>query len=102
MNIALFCAAGMSTSLLVNKMKDAAAKRGLDATIAAYSEGDLKAKLSEIDVALLGPQVAFKLKQDKELGAAAGVPVEAIPMQLYGMMDGEKVLQLAIDLVEGK
>ena len=35
--IVLFCAAGMSTSLLVNKMKQAAAKAGKDYDIAAYS-----------------------------------------------------------------
>ena len=39
--ITLFCAAGMSTSLLVNKMKEAAAAKGADYDIAAYSLGEL-------------------------------------------------------------
>ena len=34
-NITLFCSAGMSTSLLVNKMKEAAAAKGVDYNIAA-------------------------------------------------------------------
>ena len=33
MKIRLFCAAGMSTSLLVNKMKEAAKEKGIDADI---------------------------------------------------------------------
>ena len=33
MNIGLFCAAGMSTSILVERMKEAAQKKGKDATI---------------------------------------------------------------------
>ena len=35
--ITLFCSAGMSTSLLVNKMKAEAEKRGVDYEIAAFS-----------------------------------------------------------------
>ncbi len=36
-NIVLFCAAGMSTSLLVNKMKEAAAKENYECQINAYA-----------------------------------------------------------------
>ena len=36
MIIRLFCAAGMSTSLLVNKMKEAAVQKGKDAEIEAF------------------------------------------------------------------
>ncbi|HAE17512.1 MAG TPA: PTS sugar transporter subunit IIB, partial [Erysipelotrichaceae bacterium] len=35
--ITLFCAAGMSTSLLVSKMREEAAKNGWDYDINAYS-----------------------------------------------------------------
>ena len=35
--ITLFCSAGMSTSLLVNKMREAAKKNGKDYDINAYS-----------------------------------------------------------------
>jgi PTS system cellobiose-specific IIB component len=35
--ITLFCSAGMSTSLLVNKMKEEAQKKGAEYDIAAYS-----------------------------------------------------------------
>ena len=102
MKVGLFCAAGMSTSLLVKKMEEAARSQGIDAAVEAYPEGDLEMHLGEIDVALLGPQVAYRLKADQATGAAAGVAVAAIPMQMYGMMDGAKVLQLALDLAEGR
>ena len=36
--IRLFCAAGMSTSLLVNKMKEVAKEMGLEADISATAE----------------------------------------------------------------
>ena len=38
LKIKLFCAAGMSTSMLVKKMLEAADKKGLDVQIAAYPE----------------------------------------------------------------
>ena len=36
--IKLFCASGMSTSVLVNKMKDAAKEKGVEVEISAYPE----------------------------------------------------------------
>ena len=98
--IRLFCAAGMSTSLLVNKMKDAASKRGLEADIVAFPESQMHANLDGVDVALLGPQVAYTLSKVKEKCDPAGVPVEVIPMIDYGMMNGAKVLELALKLVK--
>lgn len=96
--IRLFCAAGMSTSLLVNKMKDAAIKRGIEADIEAFPESQMHAKLDSIDVALLGPQVGYRLASAKELCSPKGVPVDVIPMVDYGMMNGEKVLDFALKL----
>lgn len=56
--IGLFCAGGMSTSMLEKKMSEAAQKRGLDVQIKAYPESELANVLDEgVDVVLLGPQV---------------------------------------------
>ena len=38
--IVLLCAAGMSTTMLVKKMQDAAAAEGLECTITAYAQSD--------------------------------------------------------------
>ena len=57
MVIRLFCAAGMSTSLLVKKMEEAAKEKGKDADIAAYPFTDMERMIEGVDVALLGPQV---------------------------------------------
>jgi len=54
MVIRLFCAAGMSTSVLVEKMKEAAKEKGKDAEIAAYPISEMEARLDGVDVALLG------------------------------------------------
>ena len=41
LKIKLFCAAGMSTSMLVKKMLEAADKKGLDVQIVAYPESQM-------------------------------------------------------------
>lgn len=41
-NIVLCCAAGMSTSMLVQRMKDAAQKKGVEVTIKAVPVAELK------------------------------------------------------------
>lgn len=98
--IKLFCASGMSTSVLVNKMKDAAKAKGVDADIAAFPESQMDKHLESMDVALLGPQVGYRLANAKALCEPKGIPVEVIPMIDYGMMNGAKVLDLALNLVK--
>lgn len=92
-NITLFCCAGMSTSLLVNRMKEEAAKRGVDYNIAAYSLNDLESHGPDADVILLGPQVRYALPKVKE--QFPDKPVDSIDMRSYGMMDGKTVLEFA-------
>ena len=102
--IMLVCAAGMSTSLLVTKMKKAAEAQGIQADIFAISahEIDLIIEQKNVDVLLLGPQVKYMQKQIESKLAGKDIPVEAINMQDYGMMNGEKVLGQALRIIDNK
>ena len=80
-------------------MQKAAQNRGLDCEIVAYPEADMAVQVNDCDVALLGPQMGFVLNQAKELCGPKNVPVEVIPMLDYGMMNGEKVLDFALNLI---
>lgn len=95
--ITLFCSAGMSTSMLVEKMKQEAAKQGKEYEISAYSLNELDEHGSNSDVILLGPQVRFALS--KVQGKYPEVPVSTIDMKMYGMMDGKGVLETAEKLM---
>lgn len=53
--IVLLCAAGMSTSILVKKMQEAAKADNFDCEIAAYPTSEAKDKATDADVILLGP-----------------------------------------------
>jgi len=96
--ITLFCAAGMSTSLLVNKMKEAAAAKGADYEIAAFSLGEFEEKAPLADVCLIGPQVRYALTKLKT--AHPDFKIADIPMKQYGLMDGKGVLEIAEKLLE--
>jgi cellobiose PTS system EIIB component len=96
MNILLCCAAGMSTSLLVTKMEQAAKEKGIEAKIWAISADGIKSHLDEADVVLVGPQIRYKLPQLKKLADEKGIPIDLIAPQDYGMCNGEKVLSFAI------
>ncbi|MGG7178321.1 PTS sugar transporter subunit IIB [Clostridium paraputrificum] len=96
--IILACAAGMSTSLLVNKMKEAAEIRNIEVSIKAIPEAAISEHLDECDVILLGPQVRFMIDEVRAIAAPKNIPVEVVPIQLYGMMNGTAVLELALAL----
>ncbi|QTM99093.1 PTS sugar transporter subunit IIB [Sediminibacillus dalangtanensis] len=98
MNIILVCSAGMSTSMLVAKMKKAADNRGVTATIEAVSESALKRKLENLHVVLIGPQVRYLEKKIKSQLEPKGIKVAVIDQMAYGMVQGEKVLDQALGL----
>ncbi len=89
-NIILFCNQGMSTSLLVKKMEEAAKSMGYECTITAHPMIEAGIVGKDADIILLGPQVRFK---QKEIAAKCpGIPVEVIDISAYGTMNGEKVI----------
>lgn len=99
-NILLVCSAGMSTSMLVTKMKDAAESKGINAKIWAVGDAEAPRNIPDADIVLLGPQVRYLQKKTQEM--AGDKPVEVIDMLLYGTMNGAKVLELALNKLEGK
>lgn len=98
-NILLVCNAGMSTSILVRNMQQAAKELGVDAQIVAKSLTEAKKEgMDEADVILLGPQVAYELANVKAI--AKDIPAAVIDMKEYGAMDGKKVLKSAYRLMK--
>lgn len=98
MNILLVCSAGMSTSLLVARMQEAAEKEGLSLHIEARPVSEVGLYGDDADAILLGPQVRFQLKNIQ-----ASYPhkvVSVIDTRDYGMMNGEKVLKNVLKSLE--
>lgn len=92
--VVLVCAAGMSSSLIEEKIRQAAAAAGrdmelkaVDATRMAFWDFDN----DRMDVILVAPQVRFKKKGILEKAEPLGIIVQDIDTVAYGMVDGEKI-----------
>ena len=89
-NIVLVCAAGMSTSMLVKKMREAAIAENYECEINAYALTSLVEKGPGADIILLGPQVRYQLNDVKK--KFPNKIVDTINMADYGMMNGKNVI----------
>jgi len=92
--VVLVCAAGMSSSLIEEKIRQAAAAAGremelkaVDATRMAFWDYDRE----RMDIILVAPQVRFKKKSIVEKAEPLGILVQDIDTIAYGMVDGEKI-----------
>jgi len=97
--IMLVCSAGMSTSLLVTKMEQAAKEMGEELKIFAVSEAEANRHFDEIDVLMLGPQVRFLKGKIEKAVAGKNIPVDVIDSIAYGTMNGQAVLTKALSLL---
>ncbi|WP_213996466.1 PTS sugar transporter subunit IIB [Tepidanaerobacter syntrophicus] len=102
MKILLVCAAGMSTSLIVTKMKEALQPEEKDWVIEAKPVEKFKNEFKKYDVILLGPQIRFKKDEFQKIAGEHGIPVEVIDSVDYGLANGKNILNLAKKLYETK
>ena len=98
--IFLCCAAGMSTSMVVNKMKQAATQKGIEAEIIAVAMEEFDSTLPNYDCCLLGPQIKYKFEEFKKKAEAVGKPIAVINSMDYGMMRGDKILADALAMMQ--
>ena len=97
--ILLLCSAGMSTSMVVKKMKEAALAKGIAVEIEAVGLELFQDNLNKYDIFLLGPQVRFKKDEFQKLASTVGKKVEVINQMDYGMLKGEKIFDWALSLI---
>ena len=97
--ILLICDMGMSTSLVVKRMVEAAEQQGIEATIEAKGSQEFSNAITEFDCFLLAPQISYKLNDFKTVAEAAEKPIALINMMDYGMTDGKKILSQALDMI---
>lgn len=94
-HILLVCNAGMSTSMIVRKMMDAAKEKGVEAAIWAVGTSDIKGEADKADIIMLGPQVKYMAKRlEEQIGGSK--KIVSINMMDYGTMNGGKILDHAL------
>lgn len=99
MNILLICACGMSTSLLVNRMKEVGTKED---RIDAMPVDKLEANVKNYQVVLVGPQIRYKFNDIKKICDINHVACGLMDMASYGQMNGKVMYEQAKNLVLNK
>jgi len=97
--ITMVCAAGMSTSILVNNMRKLADP---DDIIRAYPYSELERHVSDCDVILVSPLIRFKFDVIKDMATFYGKKAALMEKKAYGQMDGEEMLRLAHEVTDNK
>lgn len=98
--VLLCCGAGFSSGFLAQKTRKAAKKRKVDVTVEAKSESVVSEYASQIDILLIGPHYESALGKLKELCEPHGAKASLIPADIYASLDGEKLLDVILELAE--
>jgi PTS system cellobiose-specific IIB component len=94
--VLLLCAGGMSSSLLVAAIMEAAEAAGVELEVISYFANIVPYWDFEehfVDVILIAPQVRFMRKSVAKKAEPMGIIVQVIDPQAYGMVDGEKIFR---------
>lgn len=97
--IYLCCGGGLSSGFLAQQGRKAAKRRKLNALVEAKSESEVSQYLPKMDVLCIGPHYAFRLDAFTKMAEPYGVPVVVIPDDIYSMLDGDGLLDLALDAI---
>ncbi|MCF0111790.1 MAG: hypothetical protein HUJ58_07805 [Erysipelotrichaceae bacterium] len=92
MRILVVCGGGISTSIIVEEMKNYA---GADDVIKAIPMFQLNNCIDSYDIVFAAPQIEYAHDQIKELCHDKHIAYLPIPDEVYGSMDGEQVIRLA-------
>lgn len=96
--ILLLCSAGMSTSMVVQKMLNVAKEKDMDVEVMSAGATEFYALVDTYDIFLLGPQIKYKKDEFGKIAKAKNKPLDVINFKDYGIMNGEKILDFALNL----
>jgi cellobiose PTS system EIIB component len=100
--ILLVCGGGASSGFMAQNIRKAAKKRDIDLNVIARSESEVDDYLNEIHVLLIGPHLKYMEEDLQSKVAPHNIPAAVIPQTIYGLLDGNKGLDLILDLLGEK
>lgn len=98
--ILLCCAGGMSSGFLASKMRKAAKNQNIAANIEAVAESNVGQMVKDYDILMIGPHYANQLANFKRMCDSVHIPTVVIPQEIYGMLDGDEAMKLAIETIK--
>ena len=100
MKVLLICSNGISSSLVVSRMKNYATANQIDIEIKADNEDNLPYIYSNYDIILIAPQLAHHMERIKNTYIGTGITIAPIPSTDYGMANGRNLVQYVLNLYE--
>lgn len=98
-SVLIVCGAGASSTFLASRMRSLAASRGLDLTVSAASESEVRTRLHTTSVLLVGPHLAPSFDALAAEAAAFEVPAGLLPQNAFAAGGAELALDLVATLV---
>jgi len=95
MKILLCCVAGVTSTLFSSKLKDAASRKRVDATVWSASEVDVEYSIGLADVVLVEPQLRSSYEKIKALDT--NKPVLLISDEDFKNFNALKIFEMAYD-----
>lgn len=92
MKILLVCAGGMSTSMLLKRMRQYWHDEGVELVIDAVGLSEFADVYDHYDIILAGPQVSYRVKEIHDITQK---PTAAIPSFHYAIGDCVNIMKLA-------
>ncbi|MBR0599791.1 PTS sugar transporter subunit IIB [Sinanaerobacter chloroacetimidivorans] len=99
-NVLIVCGGGASSGFLAQSVRKSAQRRGLAFNIKARSESEVEDYINDIDVLLFGPHLKYMEEELKKAGETHQVPVAMIDQSIYGRLDGEKCVDVILELLK--
>jgi len=99
-NVLIVCGGGASSGFLAQNIRKAAKKKGISINIKARSESEVDDYINNIDVLLFGPHLKYMEEELLNKGKAHYVPVAMIDSLIYGGLNGDKALELILELLK--
>ncbi|UTY39943.1 PTS transporter subunit EIIC [Allocoprobacillus halotolerans] len=95
MKILVCCSTGLSSNLLVDKMRKYINENDLDDRVASVGINQLKKYVSQCDIVLLAPQMTYCKEYVDKLCHLYDVPVLNIGRKEFGILDVKHILEYA-------
>ncbi len=93
MKILIICSAGMSSSLIANKMQQELQKMGIEGVVDAFSSSEMISRMDDYDIVLVGPQLRYMYAEIADTCAKAGKTALLIDMKAYGKQDAAAIIK---------
>lgn len=96
--VLLICGSGASSGFMAAAIRKAAKTRNKELVVKATSEAQLGEHLDAIDCLLIGPHLSYMVTDLKNRIQDKNISIEVIPQMVYGTLDGNKALDLIINM----